>query len=152
MRQIVCEECRKEYDFEKDDFCPKCGAFNPPVKTWGTDSLGNFIHLDGINERDHAGSFAHSEVHKEKSARRSSGMDWNTQKTRQIRPPMQAAPQQAQPRRAESKPAPKPPRKQARPVRRKRFGFFSVLGSILWIAVILALAAFLYPVLLSFVP
>ena len=75
MRQIVCEDCGKRYDFEKDDFCPKCGAFNQPVKTWGTDVQGNVVRVDGVNERDHAQSFVHSEVHKEKRARQVQGLD-----------------------------------------------------------------------------
>ena len=75
MRQIVCEDCGKRYDFEKDDFCPKCGAFNQPVKTWGTDAQGNVVRVDGVNERDHAQSFVHSEVHKEKRARQVQGLD-----------------------------------------------------------------------------
>ena len=30
MKLIVCEECKKRYDCEKDDFCPKCGAYRLP--------------------------------------------------------------------------------------------------------------------------
>lgn len=75
MRLIVCENCGKHYDFAREDFCPKCGAFNQPVKTWTTDSQGNVRRVDGINEANHAGSFAHSEVHKEKRVRQANGMD-----------------------------------------------------------------------------
>lgn len=76
MRMIVCEECQKRYDYDRDDFCPRCGAFNQPVKTWGVDAKGNVIRVDGVNEQNHAGSFAHKEVHTEKNQRRSSGLDW----------------------------------------------------------------------------
>ncbi len=76
MRQIVCEECRKRYDYDRDDFCPRCGAFNQPKKTWGVDAKGNVIRVDGINEQDHDDSFVHQEVHREKDVRRASGMDW----------------------------------------------------------------------------
>lgn len=76
MRQIVCGECRKRYDYDRDDFCPRCGAFNQPRKTWGVDAKGNVIRVDGINERDHDGSFVHQEIHREKDVRRSIGMDW----------------------------------------------------------------------------
>lgn len=76
MRQIVCGECRKRYDYDRDDFCPRCGAFNQPRKTWGVDAKGNVIRVDGINERDHDGSFVHQEIHREKDVRRSTGMDW----------------------------------------------------------------------------
>lgn len=26
---VKCRSCGKRYDYEKDDFCPKCGAYNP---------------------------------------------------------------------------------------------------------------------------
>ena len=76
MKQILCEDCGKRYNYEKDEFCPRCGAFNQPVKTWTTDSQGNVRRVDGVNEQDHAGSFVHSEVHREKRVRRAKGMDW----------------------------------------------------------------------------
>ena len=55
MKIIACEDCGKRYDFDRDDFCPKCGAFNPPVKTWGTDAQGNvyiWYASRGIETRD----------------------------------------------------------------------------------------------------
>ena len=73
--RIVCEECRKAYDYEKDDFCPRCGAYNPPPKNWTVNSRGEVIRVDGINEANHAGSFAHREVHQEKATRRALGLD-----------------------------------------------------------------------------
>lgn len=76
MGRILCEECRKVYDFDRDEFCPRCGAFNPPVKTWGVDAQGNVIRVDGVSERGHEGSFVHREVHREKAVRRAVGMDW----------------------------------------------------------------------------
>lgn len=76
MKQILCEDCGKRYNYEKDEFCPRCGAFNQPVKTWTTDSQGNVRRVDGVNEQNHAGSFVHSEVHREKRVRRAKGMDW----------------------------------------------------------------------------
>ena len=75
MRQIVCHECQKRYNFDEDDFCPRCGAFTPPAKQWDVDSYGNVVRVDGINEKNHAGSFVHREVHKEKAVRRAKGMD-----------------------------------------------------------------------------
>ena len=30
MRILVCRDCGKRYDYDKDDFCPKCGSYNPP--------------------------------------------------------------------------------------------------------------------------
>lgn len=88
MQRIVCEDCKKIYDYSKDEFCPHCGAFNQPVKTWGTDSQGNVIRVDGVNERDHAGSFAHREVHKEKNVRKVAGMDWSGSKKSSVRQPV----------------------------------------------------------------
>lgn len=76
MAYIVCEDCKKRYDFEKDEFCPRCGCFNQPVKTWGTDANGNIVRVDGVNEKYHDSSFVHSEVHHEKDVRRDKGLDW----------------------------------------------------------------------------
>lgn len=93
MRRIVCDECGKWYDYDRDEFCPKCGAFNRPVKTWTTDAQGNVRRVDGVNEANHAGSFVHSEVHREKRVRQAKGMDWNGGK-KDRRPARSAAPQQ----------------------------------------------------------
>lgn len=30
MKLVVCEVCGKHYNYEKDETCPKCGAFNHP--------------------------------------------------------------------------------------------------------------------------
>lgn len=99
MRRIVCDECKKWYDYDRDEFCPKCGAFNQPVKTWGTDDQGNVIRLDGVNEQNHAGSFVHSEVHREKRVRQAKGMDYKGNVTRRpsARPTPQRQPSRSQP-------------------------------------------------------
>ena len=89
MKRIVCEECKKVYDYDRDEFCPRCGAFNPPVRTWGVDAQGNVVRVDGVSEQNHAGSFVHREVHREKAVRRALGMDWN--KTRGARSAAPAA-------------------------------------------------------------
>lgn len=75
MRQVICTECNKRYNFDTDDFCPRCGAFNPPKKKWGIDAAGNVVRVDGLNESNHTGSFVHKEVHSEKAARRAKGLD-----------------------------------------------------------------------------
>jgi len=75
MRHVTCHECNRRYDFDKDDFCPRCGAFTPPPKKWDVDARGNVVRVDGVNENNHAGSFVHREVHKEKVARRVKGLD-----------------------------------------------------------------------------
>ena len=41
------------------------------------DNFGRVVRVDGINERNHAGSFVHKEVHKEKAQRRMVGLDRN---------------------------------------------------------------------------
>lgn len=70
MQMIVCENCRKVYDYDKDEFCTRCGAYNQPGKAGAP-----VVRVDGVNERTHSGSFAHKEVHKEKAVRRFTGMD-----------------------------------------------------------------------------
>ena len=89
MRRIICEDCKKSYDYDKEEFCPRCGAYNQPTKTWSTDSQGNVIRVDGLNESTHAKSFAHREVHKEKSVRKTTGLDWTrrAQPKRPVTPP-----------------------------------------------------------------
>lgn len=69
MTPVVCGECRKRYDYEVDDFCPRCGAYNRP------DQRSTARRVDGVNETGHAGSFVHSEVHKEKAVRQKFGLD-----------------------------------------------------------------------------
>ena len=32
MRMVRCYECGKSYDYDDDGFCPRCGAFNQPVR------------------------------------------------------------------------------------------------------------------------
>lgn len=29
MRNVTCTSCGKHYDYDADDFCPKCGSYNP---------------------------------------------------------------------------------------------------------------------------
>ena len=78
MGKIVCRDCKKRYDFDVDEFCPRCGSFNQPAKTWDVDAQGNLIRVDGLNERNHKGSFVHKEYHTEKATRRVAGMDRTT--------------------------------------------------------------------------
>ena len=30
MRKVTCKDCGRRYDYDVDDFCPKCGSYNPP--------------------------------------------------------------------------------------------------------------------------
>lgn len=36
MRKITCADCGRRYDYDVDDFCPKCGSYNPPPDTGAT--------------------------------------------------------------------------------------------------------------------
>ena len=74
MRRVQCYECGKRYDFDVDDFCPKCGAFNPPDRSSRIDADGNVVRLDGLNEVNHRESFVHAELHEENKERRASGL------------------------------------------------------------------------------
>ncbi len=31
MKRIICESCGKRYDYDRDETCPKCGAYNRPA-------------------------------------------------------------------------------------------------------------------------
>ena len=54
MRKIRCYECGKSYDFDVDDFCPKCGAFNQPGKSAAIAADGAVVRTEGLNEKNHA--------------------------------------------------------------------------------------------------
>lgn len=121
MIKIVCEECRKTYDYEKDDFCPRCGAYNQPRRT-----AAAAVRQDGLNESGHAGSFAHREVHTEKAVRRAVGLD-RPQKKSQDRP-------------AARRPQTSPAQKKA-PERRSGA---SVAAVVVWIIIVIQLLRLLF--------
>lgn len=75
MRKLTCKDCGKRYDFDVDDFCPRCGSFNQPMNKWRIDAAGQVVRVDGVNESNHTGSFVHREVHTEKAARKAKGLD-----------------------------------------------------------------------------
>ena len=74
MRYVRCYECGKRYDFDVDDFCPKCGAFNQPGRTSRIGADGSVVRVDGLNEQNHQESFVHEELHEENRERRTSGL------------------------------------------------------------------------------
>ena len=74
VHRVRCYECGKIYDFDQDDFCPRCGAFTQPPKSTVIDADGSVIRVDGLNERGHAGSFVHEELHEENRERRRAGL------------------------------------------------------------------------------
>ena len=75
MRRVQCYDCGKRYDFDIDDFCPRCGAFNQPGKTAQIGADGRVVRLDGINEANHACSFVHQELHQENRQRRGTELE-----------------------------------------------------------------------------
>lgn len=81
MRKVRCCECGKSYDFDVDDFCPKCGAFNQPGKSASIGANGAVIRTDGLNEKNHAGSFVHREFHAENRVRKAVGLSKGVRRT-----------------------------------------------------------------------
>ena len=81
MRRVRCYECGKMYDFDTDDFCPRCGAFTQPPKATAIDADGSVIRVEGINEKNHAGSFVHEELHEENRERRRMGLSKSVRRT-----------------------------------------------------------------------
>ena len=69
MAKVRCYECNRTYDYYEDGFCPRCGAFNQPPPLSRIDANGNIVYHDGINERNHNGSFVHKEYHRENRKR-----------------------------------------------------------------------------------
>ena len=69
VRKIKCYDCGKRYDFDVDDFCPKCGAFTQPPKSACVGADGAVIRVEGINEQNHKNSFVHAELHQENRTR-----------------------------------------------------------------------------------
>jgi hypothetical protein len=69
MRKVRCYECGKQYDYDEDGFCPRCGAFNLPADDGGT------VREGGLNERNHANSFVHAELHQEDRKRRNTPLE-----------------------------------------------------------------------------
>ena len=137
MHRIVCEDCKKSYDYAKDEFCPRCGAFNQPTKTWGTDAQGNIIRVDGVNERDHAGSFAHKEVHREKAVRKITGMDRRPQsRDPRSKPPRRDAPS--------SRPA-VPSQMSSRAQSKTELADSAALHILLWIIGVMVFVSFIVP-------
>lgn len=81
MRRVKCEDCGKVYDFDADDFCPRCGAFTfPKGDRIGAD--GAVVRVEGISESNHKGSFLHEEYHAENRHRKATGLDRGADRSR----------------------------------------------------------------------
>ena len=39
MRKVTCASCGRPYDYDSDDFCPKCGSYNSPPDRAGAKHL-----------------------------------------------------------------------------------------------------------------
>lgn len=85
MRKVKCCECGKTYNFDIDDFCPKCGAFNQPPRTMRIAADGSVVRNDGLNESNHEGSFVHAELHEENKERKRTGLDKDLKRGRTIK-------------------------------------------------------------------
>lgn len=46
MASIRCKACGKTYDYRKEGFCPKCGAYNRPPRQEWVDAEGT-VHYAG---------------------------------------------------------------------------------------------------------
>ena len=75
MRRVQCHECGKRYNYDVDDFCPRCGAFTQPSKKLDIGADGTVIRVEGINEENHRDSFVHAELHAENRKRRGSYLE-----------------------------------------------------------------------------
>ena len=86
VQQVRCYECGKRYDYDEDGFCPKCGAFNQPPRKTCVSADGTVVRADGLNERNHADSFVHRELHAEKRQRRRVGLDKSVERIQRKAP------------------------------------------------------------------
>lgn len=86
MRRVKCYDCGKQYDFDVDDFCPKCGAFTHPPRKARIGADGSVVRVDGLNERNHRHSFVHAELHAENGERKGTALEGRSTK-QPARPP-----------------------------------------------------------------
>ena len=75
MRKVRCYECGKSYDYDDDGFCPNCGAFNLPWREAPVSAEDAVTRKEGINERNHKGSFLHAELHEENRKRKGTPLE-----------------------------------------------------------------------------
>lgn len=75
VRKITCYDCGKTYDYDVDDFCPRCGAYTQPTRQSRIDARGDVVRVEGINEVSHKGSFVHAELHKENRRRKGTPLE-----------------------------------------------------------------------------
>ena len=81
MRRVKGEDCGRVYDFDTDDFCPRCGAFTfPKGDRIGTDS--SVVRVEEIRESNRKDSFLHAEYFVEKRRRKAAGLDRGADRSR----------------------------------------------------------------------
>ena len=81
MRRVKCEDCGRVYDFDTDDFCPRCGAFTfPKGDRIGSD--GSVVRAEEIRESNHQDSLLHAEYFVEKRRRKAAGLDRGADRSR----------------------------------------------------------------------
>ena len=61
MASIRCKACGKTYDYRKEGFCPKCGAYNRPPRQEWVDAEGT-VHYAGQEKE----CYERKECHEEK--------------------------------------------------------------------------------------
>ena len=87
MRGVRCHECGKRYNFDVDDFCPRCGAFTQPARPSRIGADGEIVYGDGLNEKNHKKSFLHTEFHEENKERKGSFLEGAAKKKPPVRNP-----------------------------------------------------------------
>ena len=95
MRIVKCYECGKRYNYDEDGFCPGCGAFNQPKALSRIAADGSVVRVEGINRRNHEGSFVHQEYHEENRERKGSLLERDMPKRKAVKrvPPRPASAQ-----------------------------------------------------------
>ena len=79
MASIRCKACGKTYDYRKEGFCPKCGAYNRPPRQEWVDAEGT-VHYAGQEKE----CYERKECHEEKVC--------YEEQTRRPKPPIRRRP------------------------------------------------------------
>ena len=66
MRKVTCHDCGKRYNYDVDDFCPKCGAFTQPPRGFRVDASGTVVAV----ETAPISAFARAELKEENTERK----------------------------------------------------------------------------------
>ena len=136
MRKIICYDCGKTYDYDVDDFCPRCGAYTQPARGHRINAWGDVVRVEGINEVNHKGSFVHAELHEENRERKGTFLE--------VEAPKKRSKKMVHPKRAASRPIQMaPPLGGAGRAGEKAGTSMSLLGEILAAALVYIIKAIL---------